>query len=101
MYFRNKNPISDDINNRYRRVMNSDIKKWLRDYMYELDATVDVMTEKALQNKCKTEITCGNNIEYFSHNITPELLILFKEHCEINGIDPEDTFLNDFVLEDE
>ncbi len=49
-----------------------------------------IMTEKAMRNKCKIEITCGNNIEFFSHNITPELIYLFKEYCEEHGVDPEE-----------
>jgi len=55
-----------------------------------LDSTVEIMTDKAIRNKTKIEITCGKNIEFLSHNITPELLVIFKDYCEKNSIDPED-----------
>ena len=90
MYFRKKNPISEEITNYYCGAMDDNICDWIQDIGDELDASMDVMTEKALRNKCKIEITCGSNIEYFSHNITPELIIMFKEFCEENNIKPED-----------
>jgi hypothetical protein len=90
MYFRRKNPISEEITNRYCRAMDDELCNWINDVSDELDAAFDVMTEKAMKNKCKIEITCGNNIEYFSHSVTPELIFLFKEYCIENGLDPED-----------
>lgn len=91
MYFRRKNPISEEITNHYCRTMDDDMCDWIQEVGDRLDATMNIMTEKAMRNKCKIEITCGNNIEFFSHNITPELLYLFKEYCEENGLDPEET----------
>ena len=90
MYFRRKNPISEEITNYYCGSMDDDMCNWIQSVGDELDASMDVMTEKAIRNKCKVEITCGDNIEQFSHNITPELIVLFKEYCEENGLDPED-----------
>jgi len=97
MYFRQKNPISEELSNYYDKVIgfaDEVIYDWLDDVSDELDASMDIITEKALRNKNKIEITCGNNIEFFHHNITPEVVLLFKEYCTINGLDPED------VLED-
>lgn len=90
MYFRKKNPISEEITNYYCDSMDDDMCDWIQEVGDELDASMDVMTDRALRNKCKIEITCGGNIEYFSHNITPELIVMFKEYCEENGLDPED-----------
>ena len=90
MYFRRKNPISEEITNRYCRSMDDEMCDWIQDVGDELDSSMDIMTEKAIRNKCKIEITCGNNIEFFSHNENPELIYLFKEHCRINNLDPED-----------
>lgn len=90
MYFRKKNPISEEISARYFKSMDDNICEWIETYGEDLDSSMDIMTEKAIRNKCKIEITCGQNIEYFSHSITPELLFLFREHCIENNIDPED-----------
>jgi hypothetical protein len=43
-----------------------------------------------LLNKGKIEVTCGSNIEFFSHAVTPELIVLFKEYCEENNLNFED-----------
>jgi len=90
LYFRKKNPISVEMVNRYRKSLDDAACEWINSYGDELDTVTDVITEKAIRSKCKIEITCGHNIEYFSHNITPELIIIFKEYCEENGLDPED-----------
>jgi hypothetical protein len=90
LYFRRKNPISVEMANRYRKNMDDETRDWIHDFGEELDTVVNIMTEKAMRSKCKIEITCGHNIEYFSHNITPELIVIFKEYCEENGLDPED-----------
>lgn len=94
MYFRKKNPLSEEITNRYCRFDDDVTCKWVTEVQEELDASMDIMTEKVLYNKSKIEINCGANIEFFSHNITPELVVLFKEYCENNDLDFED------VLED-
>ena len=90
MYFRRKNPLSEEITNRYCRTMDDEMCDWIQDVGDELDSSMNIMTEKALLNKCKIEITCGNNIEFFSHDMNPELIFLFKEYCLVNNLDPED-----------
>lgn len=90
MYFKRKNPLSEEIGLRYIRSMSEAVREWLNDVGDEFDASINIMTEKAIRNKCKIELTCGDNIEYFSHNVTPELIYLLMEHCEINNVDPED-----------
>jgi hypothetical protein len=90
MYFRRKNPISEEITNRYCGTMDDEMCNWIQEVGDELDMAMDIMTEKAIRNKCKIEITCGNNIEFFSHDMNPELIYLFKEYCEENDLDPED-----------
>ena len=90
MYFRRKNPISEEITNRYCGTMDDEMCDWIQNVADELDASMDIMTDKAIRNKCKIEITCGNNIEFFSHDMNPELIYLFKEYCEENDLDPED-----------
>lgn len=94
MYFRRKNPISEEITNRYCGSMDDDMCNWIQEVGDELDSSMNIMTEKSIRNKGNVEITCGNNIELFSHNANPELIYLFKEYCMNLGLDPED------VLED-
>jgi hypothetical protein len=96
MYFRRKNPISEEITNRYCGAMDDDLCDWIQEVGDELDASMDIMTEKAIRNKCKMEITCGNNIEFFSHDMNPEIIYLFKEYCERNGLNPEDVLAEVF-----
>ena len=90
LYFRKKNPMSAELSARYYKVMDDDMSDWLCDVGDDIDSSLDFMTEKAAKNKCKIEITCGNDIEYFSHDRTPELIYLIKEHCSKNNIDPEE-----------
>lgn len=96
MYFRKKNPISVEMATRYRKITNGEVKDWIHDFGDELDTVVNIMTEKSMRSKCKIEITCGHNIEYFSHNITPELIYIFKEYCEENDLDPEDVLEGEY-----
>jgi hypothetical protein len=95
MYFRQKNPLSEEMTNRYLRFdEDGDLTEWIDENSEGLNNAMDVMTEKALRNKGKIEISCGNNIEFFSHSMTPEIIFLFKEYCEETGKDFEE------VLED-
>lgn len=90
IYFKRQNPLSEEIINRYIRMGNDELCDWINDVQDELDSTMDVLTEKNLRNKTKIEITCGHNIEFFSHSLTPELIYLIKEHCNIYGLEPEE-----------
>lgn len=92
VYFRNLNPLSEDIENKYCRFDDDEACGWVQDVREELDNLEDVLTRKALQSKRRMEICCGNNIEFFSHEMTPELLLLFKEFCRLNGLDLDETF---------
>ncbi len=94
LYFRKKNPISEELSSRYVYKYNFDSSSWFEDIRDELDSCMDILTEKALRNKNKIEIACGNNIEYFSHELTPEVIIMFKEYCELNDFDCNEVFSN-------
>lgn len=92
LYFRRKNPLSEEIINRYCHVGDDRLCSWLNKVQDELDASMDILTDRSLRNKLRIEITCGHNIEFFGHSITPELLVLFKEFCEENDLDMEELF---------
>jgi len=87
LYFRRQHPVSQEIISRYCRVTDDVLCKWANDVSEELDTFEDIKTERAMNNIRKTEIVYGQNIEYFSHELTPEVILLLKEHCLLNGID--------------
>lgn len=98
LYFKTRNPLSEEMTANYYRIDSDHILiDWIDNNSENLDAIPDVLTEKVMQNKGKIEIACGNVIEFFSHNITPELIIMFKEYCEINNKNFDDAIseLND------
>jgi len=92
IFFRKKNPLSDEIINKYCRSNDDETCNWVNSVLEELDNLDDVLTEKTLRNTLRTEISCGNDIELFSHNVTPELLLLFKELCNRIGLDPMEVY---------
>jgi hypothetical protein len=96
IYFRMKNPLSAEIEKRYCGYNDdNDTFEWMDDVRDALDDIDDVLTEKVMRNKRRVEISCGYNIEYFGHGLTPEIMLLFKEFCKLNNLDPLE-FLNDF-----
>jgi len=87
LYFRKQHPISEEIISRYCRSTDDDLCEWATKVSEELDSFEDVKTERAMDNIRRTEIMYGQNIEFFSHELTPEALLIIKEHCIINNID--------------
>lgn len=90
IYFRNKNPLSEEMINRYSD--DSDLCEWVQSVSEELDEDESILTNRVINNITKIERTYGSNIELFCHNNTPELICLFKEYCRLNGLDPEEAF---------
>lgn len=87
-YFRRKNPLSEEIINTYCRLTDDTMCEWICDIADELNEFRDVLTQRAMFNKLRVEISYGHNIEeIFSHSITPELLLMFKQELENNGED--------------
>ena len=87
LYFRKQHPISEEIIGRYCRVTDDELCRWAADVSEQLDSYDDIKTERAMDNIRRTEILYDQNIEYFSHNLTPEKILLIKEHCILNNID--------------
>jgi hypothetical protein len=94
VYFKKQNPLSEEITNTYCRADDDDLCDWVFEVREDLDNLSDVLTEKVLRNRTRMEITCGGNIEFFSHNVTPELIVLLKEYCKEHDLDPVE-----FILE--
>lgn len=89
-YFRRQKPFSEEIINTYCRADDDLICNWVFEVVEELDNLTDVLTDRVMRNKQHMEITCGHNIELFSHDLNPEVLIMFKQYCELNGLNVED-----------
>ena len=93
VYFKKLNPLSEELTNMYCNFEEGgEVCEWMANNEDSLDNLDDVMTLKSLRNANRIEITVGPNIEFFSHEITPELLVLFIEQCEILDIDPSEYF---------
>ena len=93
VYFKNKSPLSEELTNMYCNYdYDGAICEWVEENEERLDMLDDVMTLKGLRNANRIELTVGPNIEYFSHELTPELIVLFFEACEILGLDPDEYF---------
>lgn len=89
VYFKGKNPLSEELTNMYCGFdTDPEVYEWVIDNEISLNSLDDVMTLKRLRNANRIELTVGSNIEFFSHQETPELIVLFKEECELRGIDP-------------
>lgn len=87
MYFRMKHPLSEEIINKYCRASNDTLCKWVTEIQDELNFSVSVLTDRSMRNKNRIELSCGSNIELFGHQLTPELLLMFKESCEEDDVD--------------
>jgi hypothetical protein len=88
IYFRQRNPLSEEIINKYCKFgEDEELCDWIFSVRDELDKINDVITDRVLRNRGRTEVTYGHNIECFGHSFTPEFILLFKEYCKLNSID--------------
>lgn len=93
IYFKKKHPLSEELTNMYCNFEEGgEVCEWMANNEDDIDRIDDVMTLKNLRNANRIEIAVGPNIEYFSHEITPELVVLFLEACEKLGLDPDQHF---------
>ncbi len=94
VYFRKLNPLSEEILKRYNFLNNEDINNWVARVKEQLDDLDDVHTEKVMRNHRKMELTSGHNVEFYSHRMTPEKLVMLKEHCEANNLTVDEALNN-------
>lgn len=83
-HFRNLNPLSSEVRRAYGRC-GKDTCEWVKSTPVKeaLDLCDDVLTDRCIRNTNKVEIAFGEHIERFSHEFTPEAMLLFKEECRI------------------
>ena len=92
LYFRKINPLSDEIEKRYCRMDDDETCDWVHEVKDDLNSLNDVLTDRSMRNTRRIELTCGNYIEFFGHEMTPEVIILFKEFCMLRGLNPEKVY---------
>ena len=93
-HFKSMNPLSEELTNMYCDFEDGDneVCRWMANNEDNLDSIDDVMTLKSLRNANRIEIAAGYTIEFFSHEITPELLVLFIEECKALDLDPDEFY---------
>lgn len=91
-YFRRQKPLSEEIINMYCRVGDDNTCDWVVKAQRTLDEAEEIKTFRAILNAERYENACGSEIEWLSHDMNPETLVLFKEYCECNGFDMDELF---------
>ena len=91
-YFRRKSPLSEEMINTYCRCDDDSMCRWFIESKTEIDSSDDILTYRSLINANKIEISFGHDIERISHNITPELLVMFKEFCDERELNLDEVF---------
>lgn len=82
-YFDRMSPLSDELTNMYCRSNDDCVCSWMHNIIDDLNESIDILTQRTIRNKLKIEISYGHNIEeIFSHKITPELLLMYKQEYE-------------------
>ena len=92
IHFRKQNPLSEELINRYCRADDDAMCEWMSRVQEDLDNSMEILTQKSMRNTRRIELTCGEFIEYFSHELTPEVITLFREKCEIEDKNPEEEY---------
>lgn len=95
IYFRKKHPLSAEMMNSYCNYnggLNEGLANWFDEVREFIDSSEDILTYRAMYNIERQELSVGIDIENVSHNITPELLVMFKQHCESIGINMDSLY---------
>lgn len=87
-YFKERDPLSESIRYDYRDFPEQ-VDDWILDNKKDIDQTEHVMTEKRIFFLGQLEICSGFDINNFSHETTPEFLILLKEELIEKGLTEE------------
>jgi len=94
LHFKKFNSLGEEITNKYCRIDDDDLCAWANKVKDDLDDLDDVLTNKTMRNKRRMELTSANHIEYFSHNLTPELIVILKQSIEELGLDVEEILMD-------
>lgn len=87
LYFKRMNPLSREIEKKYCEGGDSEICCWMNKSREYIDALDDIRTSRSMKNSRSMEVSYGQNIEGFSHDLTPERLLELLEECIEKKID--------------
>ena len=94
-HFRSKDSLTDSLQHDYRFSPLS-VSRWIDSNKSTINNSCDVLTNKRIVYFSQVEKSYGINIEtYFSHNMTPEYILLLKEELQSLGLLDELYILND------
>ena len=93
-YFRKKDPLTNTLEYDYR-FSSSEVCGWIGTHSNSINSCDDVLTNKRIIYLSQIEQAFGEDIErFFSHNMTPEFILLLKEEMIAQGLLTELEFLN-------
>lgn len=93
-YFRRKDPLTDSLERDYR-YFSREACSWIDTYSNSINDCEDVLTNKRIVYLSQMEQAFGDDIEkFFSHNMTPEFILLLKEELISKGLITEMEFIN-------
>ncbi len=86
-YFRNLHPLSVELIESYSKyTVAASYTCWFSEFSKDIDGTEGVRTDRAMRNSRKMELSCGRGVNFFSHDLTPEKLLLLKEELIQRGL---------------
>ena len=87
LYFKKLNPLSRELEKKYCITNNDEVCCWMDRTREDIDALDDIRTSRSMKNSRNIEVPYGQNIEAFSHDLTPERLLELYEECVEKGVD--------------
>ena len=87
LYFKKLNPLSRDIEKKYCRPDDEEMCAWMDKSRRFIDTFDDVRTGRSMKNSRNIEVSYGQNIECFSHALTPERILELFDECVEKGLD--------------
>ena len=86
-YFRKKNPLSVEMENSYGNYDEDGyLLEWIEEMREFIDSSEDILTYRSVYNMARYEHSTSVDVESISHEVTPELLLMFKQHCLSVGV---------------
>lgn len=93
-YFRKRDPLTNSLEYDYR-FSQAEVYGWIGSNSISINACDDILTNKRIVYLNQLEQSFGEDIErFFSHNMTPEFILLLKEELISKGLLTELEFVN-------
>lgn len=93
-YFKSRDPLTSTLEYDYR-YSSSEVCGWIDSHSNSINACEGVLTNRRIVYLSQMEQAFGEDIErFFSHNMTPEFILLLKEELISKGLITEMEFIN-------